>query len=162
MPTRCSLHLLLLPLMGIGRTVLDVTGRILLQRAAPQDTLASVFATLEALSLVGTAIGSLLVQLLVFASGVRAALFGLGCLLGLLVLATARKLRHVDTIADAPVVEIRLLKSAPIFASLPPIEMEGVARAGDIEHVAAGRQSSTRVTLEIGTSLSPVARSTCS
>jgi hypothetical protein len=130
--------LLLLPLMGIGRTVLDVTGRILLQRAAPQDALASVFATLEALSLAGTAIGSLLVQLLVFASGVRAALFGLGCLLGLLLLATARRLRHVDAIADAPVVEIRLLKSAPIFASLPPIEIEGVARAGDIEHVAAG------------------------
>jgi hypothetical protein len=130
--------LLLLPLMGIGRTVLDVTGRILLQRAAPQDALASVFATLEALSLVGTAIGSLLVQLLVFASGVRAALFGLGCLLGLLLLATARRLRHVDAIADAPVVEIRLLKTAAIFAALPPIEIEGVARAGDIEHVAAG------------------------
>jgi MFS family permease len=130
--------LLLLPLMGIARTILDVTGRILLQRAAPQDALASVFATLEAMSLVGTAIGSLLVQLLVFASGVRAALFGLGCLLGVLLLATARRLRHVDAIADAPVVEIRLLKSAPIFASLPPIEIEGVARGGDIEHVAAG------------------------
>jgi cAMP-dependent protein kinase regulator len=47
-------------------------------------------------------------------------------------------LRHIDAIADAPVVEIRLLKSAPIFASLPPIEIEGVARAGDIEHVPAG------------------------
>jgi Cyclic nucleotide-binding domain len=130
--------LLLLPVMGIGRTVLDVTGRMLLQRAAPQDALASVFATLEALSLAGTAIGSLVVQLLVFASGVRASLFGLGCLLGLLLLATLRRLHHVDAIADAPVVEIRLLKSAPIFASLPPIEIEGVARAGDIEHVAAG------------------------
>ena len=130
--------LLLLPVMGIGRTVLDVTGRMLLQRAAPQDALASAFATLEALALVGTAIGSLLVQFLVVVSGVRAALFGLGCVLGLLLLATVRRLRHVDEIADAPVVAIRLLKSAAIFASLPPVEIEGVARAGDIEHVAAG------------------------
>lgn len=140
--------LVLLPVMGIGRTVLDVTGRMLLQRAAPQDALASVFATLEAFALVGTAIGSLLVQFLVAVSGVRAALLGLGCLLGLLLLATIRRLRHVDDIADAPVVAIRLLKSAAIFASLPPIEIEGVARAGDIEHVAAG--STIITTGEIG------------
>jgi predicted MFS family arabinose efflux permease len=140
--------LLLLPVMGIGRTVLDVTGRMLLQRAAPQDALASVFATLEAMALIGTAIGSLLVQFLIAVSGVRAALLGLGCLLGVLLLATLRRLRHVDEIADAPVVAIRLLKSAAIFASLPPVEIEGVARAGDIEHVAAG--STIITTGEIG------------
>ena len=55
--------------MGIGRTVLDVTGRMLCNERH-RRTVASVFATLEALSLAGTAIGSLLVQLLVFASGV--------------------------------------------------------------------------------------------
>ena len=130
--------LLVLPVMGIGRTIVDVTGRMLLQRTAPQDALASVFATLEALELVGTAIGSLLVQFLIVVSSVRAALFGLACVLGLLLIATVRKLRHVDEIADAPVVEIRLLKSAAIFASLPPIEIEGVARAGAIEHFPAG------------------------
>ncbi len=130
--------LLLLPVMGIGRTIVDVTGRMLLQRAAPQDALAAVFATLEALALVATAIGSLLVQFLIAVEGVRAALVGLGCVLGLLMLATLRRLRNVDEIADAPVVAIRLLKSAAIFGSLPPIEIEGVARAGDIEHVTAG------------------------
>ena len=130
--------LLLLPVMGVGRTVLDVTGRMLLQRAAPQEALAAVFATLEALTLVGTAIGSLLVQLLVVTEGVRAALLGLGCVLGLLLLATGRRLRHVDEIADAPVVAIRLLRSVALFASLPPIEIEGVARAGAIEHFPGG------------------------
>jgi hypothetical protein len=130
--------LILLPVMGIGRTVLDVTGRMLLQRAAPQDALASVFAALEALALAGTAVGSLLVQLLIVVAGVRAALFGLACTLGLLLLATVGRLRHVDEIADAPVVAIRLLKSAAIFAPLPPFEIEGVARAGHIDHVPAG------------------------
>ncbi|MEP7114705.1 MAG: cyclic nucleotide-binding domain-containing protein, partial [Ilumatobacteraceae bacterium] len=130
--------LLLLPVMGIGRTIIDVTGRMLLQRAAPQDALASVFATLEALTLAGTAVGLVLVQVLIGAAGVRTALFGLGIVLGLLLLATAFSLRRVDEIADAPVVAIRLLKSAALFASLPPIEIEGVARAGDIEHFAPG------------------------
>ena len=130
--------LVLLPVMGLGRTVLDVTGRMLLQRAAPQDTLASVFATLEVLTLIGTAIGSVLVQLLVDVAGVQAALLGLGCVLGLGLLATAPSLRHTDDIADAPVVAIRLLRSTAIFASLPPVEIEGVARAGDIEHRPAG------------------------
>src|SRR4029077_12474458 len=34
-----AVALLLLPVMGVGRTVLDVTGRMLLQRVAPQDSL---------------------------------------------------------------------------------------------------------------------------
>jgi hypothetical protein len=130
--------LLLLSLMGIGRTVVDVTGRMLLQRAAPQDALASVFATLEVLTLAGTAIGLVVVQFLVDAAGVRAALLGLGCVLGLLSVATMFSLGRVDEIADAPVVAIRLLKSTALFASLPPVELEGVARAGDIEHLVAG------------------------
>jgi len=32
---------------GVGRSILDVTGRMLLQRSAPQHALASIFATLE-------------------------------------------------------------------------------------------------------------------
>jgi MFS family permease len=130
--------LVLLAVMGIGRTVLDVSGRMLLQRAAPQDAVASVFATLEAMTLAGTALGAVVVQVVIAASGVRAAVFTLAATLGLLLLATVRSLRRVDDIADAPVMAIRLLKSAAIFASLPPIEIEGVARAGSIEHVEAG------------------------
>ena len=130
--------LVLLPVMGIGRTLLDVSGRMLLQRAAPQDAIASVFATLEALTLAATALGSVLVQVVVVTWGVRAAVFALAATLALLLLGTVRGLRRVDAIADAPVVAIRLLRSAAIFASLPPIEIEGVARAGSIEHVTVG------------------------
>lgn len=130
--------LLFLPVMGIGRTLVDVTGRMLLQRAAPQGSLASVFAILEVLALAGTAVGLVVVQFLIGSAGVRTALFGLAGVLGMLLLATMFSLRRVDEIADAPVVAIRLLKSAALFASLPPIEIEGVARAGDIEHLASG------------------------
>jgi predicted MFS family arabinose efflux permease len=130
--------LVLLPLMGIGRSILDVTGHMLLQRAAPQDALASVFAALEVLVLAGMAIGSVVVQILIAVADVRAALLGLGGVLTVLLLLTVRQLRHVDDIADAPVVAIRLLKSTRIFAPLPPAEMEGVARAGCMEHRPAG------------------------
>jgi hypothetical protein len=111
---------------------------MLLQRAAPQDAVASVFATLEALTLAGTALGSVLVQIVVVTSGVRAAVFALAVALALLLLGTVRGLRLVDAIADAPVVAIRLLRSAALFASLPPLEIEGVARAGSIDHVTSG------------------------
>jgi predicted MFS family arabinose efflux permease len=136
--TALAAALLALPVMGVGRALLDVTGHILLQRAAPQDALASVFATLEAMKLVGSAIGSLLVQILVATAGPRAALLGLGCSLGLLAAVTFRRLRQVDQSADAPVVAIRLLKSTVVFSPLPPAAMESLARAGRMEHVAAG------------------------
>jgi hypothetical protein len=130
--------LLLLPVVGMGRTVLDVSGRMLLQRAAPQDAVASVFATLEALTLAGTALGAVVVQAVIAMSGVRAAVLTLAGTLGVLLIASASQLRRVDDVADAPVVAIRLLRSTAIFASLPPIEIEGVARAGSIAHVESG------------------------
>jgi predicted MFS family arabinose efflux permease len=130
--------LCLFPLMGLSRSILDLTGRILLQRAAPQESLATTFAVLEAMSLLCSALGVFLVQILVAASGARAALVGIGCLLGVLLLVASRHLRRVDDLADAPVVAIRLLRRIALFAPLPGPALEGVARAGRAEHCPAG------------------------
>jgi len=129
----------LLALAGTGRTVLDVTGRILLQRAAPPDVLADVFSLLESLMNVGLAFGSIIVPVLVGLSGARAALIGTGVVFLLVIVATWRKLRLVDDAADVPHVEIRLLQSIPIFARLPAPQLEGLARALEPVEYAAGQ-----------------------
>lgn len=120
---------LVLALAGIGRMTFDVTGRILLQRAAPAAILAQVFALLESLMNVGLAIGTLFVPVLIEVSGPQAALVGVAALLLLAVAMTARQLRAIDDAATVPQVEIRLLKSISVFAPLPAAQLEALARA---------------------------------
>jgi predicted MFS family arabinose efflux permease len=129
---------IVLPLIGLSRTVLDLTGRMLLQRAAPQDALASVFAVMEASTTVGEVVGTVLVQITVAASGPRGAVAAVGAVMGVLLIATARQLQHIDASADAPVVKIRQLRVLPIFAPLPGPELEGIARAAKEISVPAG------------------------
>jgi hypothetical protein len=128
----------LLALAGLGRTVLDVTGRILLQRSAPPHVLADVFSMLESLMNVGLAFGSVIVPILVGLSGARAALVGTGAIFLLIVAVSWRRLSSVDAAATVPHVEIRLLQSIPIFAPLPAPQLEGLARALTAESAPAG------------------------
>ena len=130
--------LLLFPVLGVSRAVLDVTGRILLQRTAPQKTLASTFAILEALALICMAIGAVLVQVLVGWSGAPAALVGMGCAIALLLVVSVAPFSRVDASADAPVVAVRVLRRIPLFAPLLGPALEGVARAGTPVQRAAG------------------------
>jgi MFS family permease len=129
---------ILLALAGLGRTVFDVTGRILLQRAAPPGILAKVFSLLESLMDLGLALGAVFVPLLIGLSGARAAFMGTGLLFLILVAVTWRRLWRIDAAADVPQVEIHLLLSIPIFAPLTAPALEGLARALRPVSVAAG------------------------
>ena len=119
----------LLAVAGVCRSVFDVTGRILLQRAAPPQVLGQVFALLESLMDAGLAFGAILVPVLVGLSGARAALVGTALLFFVLVALAWRRLRTIDDSADVPQVQIQLLRSIPIFSPLPAPELEGLARA---------------------------------
>jgi hypothetical protein len=119
----------LIGLAGVGRTVFDVTGRILLQRAVPPALLVQVFALIESLMSVGLAIGAVVVPVLVGLSGARAALVGTGLLFVVLIGVMWRRLWRMDEAADVPQVEIHLLRSVSIFAPLPAPALEGLARA---------------------------------
>ena len=136
-PTTLS-ALLLLAAAGAGRSVLDVAGRTILQRTAPGDVLSRVFGVLEGLSMAGLAIGSLLTPLLVDLAGARWAVAGIGALLPLAVLVTARALAEIDRRAPVPVVEVALLRTLPLFAPLGAPTLEGLAHGLSELEVRAG------------------------
>jgi MFS family permease len=129
----------LLAVAGAGSTVSDVAGRTLLQRIAPPDLLARVFALYEALSQAGIAVGAILVPAVIALGGAKAALVATGVLLPALVLVRYRALHAIDAEATVPIVEISLLRTLPIFAPLPAPTLEALARSVDHVRVAPGQ-----------------------
>jgi hypothetical protein len=127
---RLGVALAILPVVGAGSAITDLIARMLLQRLAPQDALASVFAFAEVLAQAGCALGAAITQLLLLA-GPRTALVGLVSLLVAALGMAVGPIRDVDGQADAPVVEVRALRRIPMFTALPGPALEGLARAAE-------------------------------
>jgi MFS family permease len=127
----------LLALAGVGRTVLDVSGRTLLQRIARPDALARVFGLLESVSMAGLAVGSIAASGFVAIAGGRGAFACLAVVLPVAALIVLRPVLAADTGA-LPVVEMARLRTLPMFAPLGPPALEGLARAIVPVEAAAG------------------------
>jgi MFS family permease len=126
--TETGLVLALLVLIGVGNTFVDVSGITLLQRTAPDAVLGRVFGAFEALVVLSMGVGSLLAPVLVELVGDRGALVVAGLMLPVVLVPLWRPLVAID--AASPAAEdVELLRRVPIFAPLPPPEIERLAKA---------------------------------
>ncbi len=129
-----------LAVLGIGSSLVDVSGLTLVQRAVPDEVMARVFGVIQMLWLSSIGIGAALVPVLVAWLGIKTALIVAGAFLPVLVVLFGAKVAKIDAAAHAPGAdELRILASVPIFAPLP---------GGSLEHLA-GRLVPLR--LEAGT-----------
>src|SRR5439155_751158 len=87
---------------GAGRSLMDVTGRTLLQRLAAPDVLSRVFGVLEGSSMAALAIGALAAPVLVERLGSAAAFAAIGALLPVLLVIALPALRTADLRARVP------------------------------------------------------------
>jgi MFS family permease len=125
-----------LGLLGVGNTLVDVSGLTLLQRTAPPDVLARVFGVLESLVVGTIGLGAILAPVLVSLFGVRWALVATGLLLPVLALVTWARLRKIDERTVVPERGLELLRRLPLFAPLPPATLEHLA--GSLLRIQAG------------------------
>jgi MFS family permease len=117
----------LLACVGAAKSVMDVAGRILLQRVAFHDVLSRVFGVLEGVRMAALAAGSVLASILVAGITTRSALLLMGGTLGLFAVLRWRGLRQVDAVAVVPGKQLELLRAVPFLSVLPPPALELLA-----------------------------------
>jgi MFS family permease len=133
-----AIALIAFALIGVANIVEDVAGFTLLQRTAPTEVLARVFGVLHSLFFAMTAVGAILVPVLIHLIGIRWSLVAVGALLPVLTIATRLRLVRMDDSAVDRSAELDLLREMPIFAPLSPPVLEGLAARLVPVHAAAG------------------------
>lgn len=118
---------LLLILAGAGRTVMDVVGRTLLQRSAPDRVLTRVFGVVEGMFMGAFGLGSIATPVLLGLAGKQGTFVIVGLLLPLGVLVAWRSLVAIDRSAVVPIKELVLLRGIPMFEPLTPMVLERLA-----------------------------------
>jgi MFS family permease len=132
--------LVLLAVVGIGNTIVDVSGMTLLQRAAPDEVLARVFGVLESLLLLTVGLGAIVAPLLLNWLGTRGALIVAGALLPVVVIPAWPMLNAIDRAAEVPAERLDVLRANPIFGPLPESTLEQLAQALDEVLVQSGEE----------------------
>ncbi|MEP7041000.1 MAG: MFS transporter [Chloroflexota bacterium] len=121
--------LLLLAVAGMGRVVMDVAGRTLLQRVAPEALLSRVFGVLEGIDNASLAIGSLVAPALLAVAGTRGAFITAGAALIAFTALSWRRLLRTDASGTVRPRELAALMRVPFFVNLNGPALERLASA---------------------------------
>ena len=119
----------LLALAGLGRVVMDVAGRTLLQRVSPDALLSRVFGVLEGIHMGSFAVGSILAPLLVGLAGARGAFAASGLGLVAVIAISWPRLVRIDTAGLVRPRELAALRGVPFFLPLNGPALERLAAA---------------------------------
>jgi MFS family permease len=130
--------IVLIGVIGLGNTILDVSGMTLLQRSTDDAVLGRVFGVLESLILATLAIGSIAAPGIVSALGVRGALVAVGVFPVVLLVPLWQRLQKIDRASAVAAAPLALLRRIPIFAPLPVPSLERLASLAAAVTVPAG------------------------
>src|SRR5262249_37691684 len=123
-----ALAVVCLGAVGLGNTLLDVSGFTLLQRAVPESVLARVWGVLQMTFLAALGIGAAIAPALLNSFSIEVALVVTGVFVPLFVVVLGPRLIRIDAAAPAPAADrLELLRRSPIFAPLPGATLERLA-----------------------------------
>ncbi len=122
-----AISVTLFALAGMGRVLMDVAGRTLLQRVSPDALLARVFGVLEGVHQGSLAIGAILAPILIAVAGTQGAFVAMGLALIGFTMLSWRRLLQADAAGVVRPRELAALMSVPFFRPLPGTALERLA-----------------------------------
>lgn len=128
----------LLVLLGMGYGLVEVAGRSLLQRLAPDDVVGRAFGLLQAGYWLSTAAGAALAPVLVSSLGTRQAVALTGAVLPAATVVVWHAFARYERGRAVPEDVYAALRAVPALAPLPPILVEDLAVHARLRDLSAG------------------------
>lgn len=127
-----------LMLVGVGVSMILVSGRTLLQRSTDDAVLGRVMGVQEGVYLVGLTVGAVVGPILVMLMGPSRAFLPLGVLVALIGVLAYPAIRAQDVHGGPRAEELALLGGVPFLAALPPYALQRLAQRARWVDVPAG------------------------